>query len=323
MPRRVTPRRSSSRICAELFRDIDADTVDFVDNYDGYHAGADAAADDVPERPRLGQHGHRGRHGVATSARFNLARGLPDDDRAASKTRTHDIFSTHCRRRISRPAASCSMTRRRCSQIYETRPRLVHACARNGATTRRGTLSRSTEIPYTTTTETIIDKVAELIKAGKVREIARHARRDRPERPQARHRPQARRRPGQADGRSCSRLTTLAGQLSAATSTSSSRGMPRVLGVREIFEEWTAWRTECVRRRVYLPDSDKKKDKLHLLQGLAQNPARHRQGHRHHPRDRAGRGGHPEPDDRLRHRPGAGRIRRGDQACATSTRNIS
>ena len=44
-------------------------------------------------------------------------------------------------------------------------------------------------------------------------------------------------------------------------------GMPRVLGVREIFEEWTAWRCECVRRRVYF-QLQKKKDKLHLLKGL-------------------------------------------------------
>ena len=44
-------------------------------------------------------------------------------------------------------------------------------------------------------------------------------------------------------------------------------GQPRVLGVREIFEEWTAWRTDCVRRRVYF-QLQKKKDKLHLLHGL-------------------------------------------------------
>ena len=41
-------------------------------------------------------------------------------------------------------------------------------------------------------------------------------------------------------------------------------GMPRVMGVGEILNEWTAWRTECVRRRVYFV-LNRKKDKLHLL----------------------------------------------------------
>ncbi len=44
-------------------------------------------------------------------------------------------------------------------------------------------------------------------------------------------------------------------------------GMPRVMGVREILEEWCAWRTECVRRRIYFA-MGKKKDRLHLLKGL-------------------------------------------------------
>ncbi len=45
-------------------------------------------------------------------------------------------------------------------------------------------------------------------------------------------------------------------------------GVPRVMGVRQILEEWTAFRVECVRRRVYY-DLSRAKDKLHLLQGLA------------------------------------------------------
>ena len=51
-------------ICAEIFRDIDKDTVDFVHELRQHHEGADAPADHVPERPRLGEHGHRRRHGV-------------------------------------------------------------------------------------------------------------------------------------------------------------------------------------------------------------------------------------------------------------------
>ena len=44
-------------------------------------------------------------------------------------------------------------------------------------------------------------------------------------------------------------------------------GMPRVMGVREILSEWTAWRAGCIRRRVYF-QLQKKKDRLHLLKGL-------------------------------------------------------
>ena len=44
-------------------------------------------------------------------------------------------------------------------------------------------------------------------------------------------------------------------------------GNPRVMGVQEILEEWIAWRTECVRRRIF-HELAGKKDKLHLLQGL-------------------------------------------------------
>ena len=90
-------------------------------------------------------------------------------------------------------------------------------------------------------------------------------------------------------------------------------GMPRVMGVREIIEEWTAWRTECVRRRLFF-QKRKKSEKLHLLQGPATDPAGHRQGHPHHPRDGVRGGGRAEPDDRLRHRRGAGGVRGGDQA---------
>ncbi len=79
-------------------------------------------------------------------------------------------------------------------------------------------------------------------------------------------------------------------------------GMPRVMGVREILDEWTGWRSEGVRRRTYF-SLKKKQDKLHLLRGLKKgHPAGHRQGHQNHPGDRRGRPGGAQPDDRLRHR---------------------
>ena len=64
-------------------------------------------------------------------------------------------------------------------------------------------------------------------------------------------------------------------------------GQPRVLGVRGILQEWTAFRAECVRRRTY-HDLKGKQDRLHLLRGLSRHSAGHRQGHPHRARD--GRG---------------------------------
>ena len=89
-------------------------------------------------------------------------------------------------------------------------------------------------------------------------------------------------------------------------------GAPQVLGVRRILEEWTAFRMECVCRRVDY-DLKKAKDKLHLLRGLSKNPARHRQGGPHCPGNRRRSRGRPQPDDRLRHRRDPGRICRRDQ----------
>ena len=89
--------------------------------------------------------------------------------------------------------------------------------------------------------------------------------------------------------------------------------MPRVMGVGEILQEWTAWRTECVKRRVFYHSQPQEGQAAPAARPEA-DPARHRQGHRHHPRDGGGGRGHPQPDDRLRHRRDAGRIRRGDQA---------
>ena len=122
-------------------------------------------------------------------------------------------------------------------------------CAQNGTIRKKDNLIEVTEIPYTTTIEQIIDKVAELVKSGKIREIA--------------------------DVRDETDLSGLKIAIDLKRGTDPDKlmdklfkmtplmdsfpcnfnvlvgGMPRVLGVRELLDEWTAWRTECVRRRVY------------------------------------------------------------------------
>ncbi|MCI9295251.1 MAG: topoisomerase IV, partial [Lawsonibacter sp.] len=121
------------------------------------------------------------------------------------------------------------------------------------------------EIPYSTTSEAIIDKVTELLKAGKLKEIADMRdetdlsglkltidlkRGTDPEKLMAK----LFKMTPLMDSQSCNFNILIA-------------GFPKVLGVREILEEWTAWRMDSVRRRVYF-SMNKKKEKLHLLKGL-------------------------------------------------------
>ena len=130
---------------------------------------------------------------------------------------------------------------------------------------KEGNLIEITEIPYTTATEVIMDKVAELIKAGKIKEIADMRdetdlgglkltidlkRGVEPEKLMQK----LFRQTSLQDSFSCNFNVLIA-------------GMPRVMGVGEILEEWTAWRTDCVKRRIFF-QIQKKEDRLHLLKGL-------------------------------------------------------
>ena len=121
------------------------------------------------------------------------------------------------------------------------------------------------EIPYTTTLEAIIDKVAELIKTGKIREI--NDMRDETDLSGLRLAIDLKRG---ADPdklmQKLFRMTTLQDAFPCNFNILVA-GNPRVMGVGEILEEWTAWRIECIRRRVFF-DLGKKKEKLHLLKGL-------------------------------------------------------
>ncbi len=121
------------------------------------------------------------------------------------------------------------------------------------------------EIPYTTTVEAIMDKVAELVKAGKIKEIADM--RDETDLNGLKLTIDLKR--GADPDKLMARLfrsTPLQDSFSCNFNILIA-GMPRVMGVREILDEWTGWRMEGVRRRTYFV-MKKKQDKLHLLQGL-------------------------------------------------------
>ena len=124
-----------------------------------------------------------------------------------------------------------------------------------------------TEIPYSTTVEAIIDKVAELIKAGKIREISDM--RDETGLDGLKIAIDLKR--GTDPDKLMAKLFSLT-PLQDSFSCNFNiliAGMPRVMGVGEILDEWTAWRMDCVRRRTY-HICKKKEDKLHLLRGLKQ-----------------------------------------------------
>lgn len=122
-----------------------------------------------------------------------------------------------------------------------------------------------TEIPSTTTIEAIMDKVIDLIKAGKIREIADM--RDETDLSGLKITIDLKRG---ADPdklmQKLFRLTPLEDNFSCNFNVLVG-GMPKVMGVRELLGEWIAFREDCVKRRIFF-DLNKKKEKLHLLRGL-------------------------------------------------------
>ncbi len=248
-------------ICAELFRDIDADTVDFVDNYDGSMKEPTLLPTTFPN--------------VLVSANMGIAVGMASN---ICSFNLQDVCRTAIAL-IKNPDADLLDTlpapdfptggeilygASEMLQIYKTGRGTFRLRAR-WRYLKEGNMIEIYEIPYTTATEIIMDKVAELIKAGKIREIA-----------DMRDETDLNGLKLTIDLKRGVEPEKLMQKLFRATTLQDSfgcnfniliGGMPRVMGVREIFEEWTAWRCECVKRRVY-HQLQKKKDKLHLLKGL-------------------------------------------------------
>ena len=248
-------------ICQEIFKDIDSDTVDFVDNYDNSMKEPALLPTTFPN--------------ILVSANTGIAVGMASQfcgfnlkevcDTAAAYLKNPDCdlaetllapdFPTGGEL-ICDPAAL--------NEIYNTGRGSVKVRAKYRYV-KEENLIEIYEIPYSTTTEAIIDKVAELIKAGKAREIADMRdetdlsglklaidlkRGTDPDKLMAK----LFRQTPLEDSFSCNFNVLIA-------------GMPKVLGVRQILEEWSAWRTDSVRRRVYFV-LQKRRDKLHLLKGL-------------------------------------------------------
>lgn len=248
-------------ICQELFRDIDKDTVDFVPNYDNTMKEPTLFPTTFPSILV------NANVGIAVSMAsnvcpFNLAE-VCETAIAVIKNPKHDILST-----LKGPdfpgGGFLYYDETELQKIYDTGRGSVRVRSKWNYNKADNCLE-ITEIPYSTTIEAIIDKIVDCIKQGKLREVS-YVRDEtdidglkiaidlkRGSDPEKVMQKLFRMTPLQ-DSYSCN-FNILVG------------GSPRVMGVREILEEWTSFRMECVRRRLIF-DLNKKKEKLHLLLGL-------------------------------------------------------
>ena len=248
-------------ICTELFKDIDSDTVDMVDNYDATMKEPTLLPTTFPNVLVSANQGIA--VGMASNiCSFNL-KEVCDTAIALMKNPDHDILETLPGPDFS-TGAELLFDEAATREIYST-GRGSFKLRAKWHYVKEGNLIEITEIPYTTATEVIIDKIVELNKNGKIKEIADI--RDetdlgglkltidlkRGAEPEKLMQKLFRLTPLQ-DSFPCNFNILIA-------------GMPRVMGVGEILEEWTAWRTDCVKRRLFF-QIRKKEDRLHLLKGL-------------------------------------------------------
>ena len=250
-----------SPICQELFRDLDQDAVDFVDNYDNTMKEPSLLPTTYPN--------------LLVSANQGIAVGMASQLCGFNLAEVCDATVAY----LKNP--QCGLSSILMGPDFPTGGEVIYdqAALEEVYRTGRGSIKirgkyryvksenlvEIYEIPYTTTLEAILDKVAELIKAGKLKEI--NDMRDETDLNGLKLTIDLKR--GVDPDKLMAKLyrsTTLQDSVSCNFNILIA-GTPKVLGVRELLEEWCAWRTECVRRRVYFT-LGKKRDKLHLLKGL-------------------------------------------------------
>ena len=248
-------------ICTELFKDIDSDTVDMVDNYDSTMKEPSLLPTTFPNVLVSANQGIA--VGMASNiCSFNL-KEICDTTIALMKNPDHDILETLPGPDFS-TGAELLFDEATTREIYQT-GRGSFKLRAKWHYEKSGNLIEITEIPYSTATEVIMDKVAELIKAGKIKEIADM--RDETDLGGLKLTIDLKRGVDPEKlMQKLYRLTPLQDSFPCNFNILIA-GMPRVMGVGEILEEWTAWRTDCVKRRLFF-QIGKKEDRLHLLKGL-------------------------------------------------------
>ena len=250
-----------SAICGEIFKDIDSDTVDFVDNYDNTMKEPALLPTTFPN--------------ILVSANSGIAVGMASQFCGFNLKEVCDTAVAY----LKNP--DCDLTETLLAPDFPTGGELIFDtdAIRDIYNTGRGSvrvrakyryvkdqnLLEIYEIPYSTTVEAILDKVAELIKAGKAKEISDM--RDETDLSGLKLAIDLKR--GVDPDKLMAKLYKLTPLEDAFACNYNvlTAGSPKVLGIRQILEEWTAWRTDSVKRRIFFVLA-KKKEKLHLLKGL-------------------------------------------------------
>lgn len=248
-------------IAAELFRDIDKDTVDFVPNYDNTMTEPTLFPVTFPSVLVNANMGIA--VGMASNiCSFNL-KEVCDTTIALLKDADADIMAT-----LKAPdfigGGRLIYNEAQMREIFRTGRGSFRVRAKYSYDKSANCID-ITEIPATTTSEAIIDKVIELAKGGKLKEVSDI--RDETDKKGLKITIDLK-RGTDADKlmKKLFKMTPLEDSFGCNFNVLIA-GMPRVLGVRALLLEWIAFRTECVNRRVFF-DLTKAKDKLHLLEGL-------------------------------------------------------
>ncbi len=248
-------------ICKEMFDDIDKDTVDFVPNYDNSTTEPTLLPVSFPTILTTPNQGIA--VGMASNiCSFNLSEVcdtvialMENPDHPIELTMPGPDFSTGGRLLVNQSQIK---------EVYETGRGSIRVRAKYEVEPK-GNLITITEIPYTTTVEAIIDKIIELYKSGKVREI--NDVKDMSDKTGMRISIEMKR------GTDPEKLMAKLFKMTPLEDSFGCNfnvligGMPMVLGVKQLIEEWVAFRTECIKRRTYF-QLHKAKEKLHLLLGL-------------------------------------------------------
>lgn len=248
-------------ICEELFRDIDKDTVDFVDNYDGLLKEPTLLPTAFPN--------------ILVNANQGIAVGMASNICSFNLTEVCDAeieFLKNENADLTVPLKAPDFATGGQLIYKEDDLRTIYETGRGSVKVRatyrydkKNNCIEITEIPYTTTIEAVIDKIIDLVKQGKAREIADI--RDETDKKGLKITIDLKR------GTDADKLMAKLYKTTPLEDTFSCNfnvlidGSPRVMGVREILSEWTSFRLSCVKRSLSF-DLDKKNHRLHLLLGL-------------------------------------------------------
>ena len=247
--------------CGEIFADIDCDAVDFVDNYDGTMKEPTLLPTRFPN--------------ILVSANLGIAVGMASSICGFNLNEVCDTAIAYLKNPGCRlmdtlkgpdfpTGGELILDEGQMEEIYRTGRGSFRVRAKWNYL-KKENIIEITEIPYTTTIEAIMDKVTDLIRQGKVREISDM--RDESGLEGLKIAIDLKR------GVDPQKLMAKLMKMTPLMDTFGCNfnvligGTPRVLGVEQLLEEWSAWRMECIRRRVYF-DLGKKKEKLHLLQDI-------------------------------------------------------